>query len=75
MVSKIQTREQFVALFPSTQDAISFEESCLNVGKEFLPAQAILVHAGAEPSPEYWQWLADALEQSEMEQSEIEVRS
>jgi hypothetical protein len=64
MHADIRTREQFIALFASTQDAIAFEDSCLQVGREFLPAQAILVRAGAEPSPEYWQWLADELAQT-----------
>ncbi len=71
-MTTIDTREKFIALFPLTQDAIAFENSCLQVGREFLPAQAVLVHAGAEPGPDYWQWLADALAVSQREASAAE---
>ncbi len=57
------TRAQYLNLFSSTAEAIAYENAALSIGREFLPAQANLVLAGAEPSPEYWQWLADQLAQ------------
>lgn len=56
--STINTREQFISLFASTQAAVAFENEILQSGREFLPAQAILVRNGAEPTAEYWRWLA-----------------
>lgn len=63
-MNEIATREQYLALFPSTSAALDFEQSVLSVGREFLPAQALLVLAGAEPGPDYWRFLADQLVRS-----------
>lgn len=63
VVNRIATREQYVALFRTLADAVAHEEACLEA-VEFLPAFAVLVRAGANPTPEYWQWLADQIEAS-----------
>lgn len=59
---KIETREQYLALFPTAAEAIEFEHQTLSVGREFLPPQAILVLNGVEPGPDYWQFLAEQLD-------------
>lgn len=55
----ITTREQLADLLGSTSNAIAHEEACLQAGRPFLPACAVMVRAGATPTPDYWQWLAD----------------
>lgn len=57
----IRTRTQYLALFPSTQAALDHEQACLSIGSQFRPPCADLVLAGAEPTPDYWQWLASQL--------------
>lgn len=59
----ITTRDQYIALFSSSSEAIEWENSCLSCGYDSLPpaARAVLEDSDAEPAPEYWQWLADQL--------------
>lgn len=38
-------------------DPVSEETAILSVGREFLPACALSVHDGCEPTAEYWAWL------------------
>ncbi len=64
MANTIETRTQYLALFPSTADAIAFEESCLSIGGH-RPACADAVTAGLEPTPEYWRWLAGQLAETQ----------
>jgi hypothetical protein len=56
--AEVTTREAFVGLFPSPREAQAFEACILGIGSEFLSAGAIAVRDGAEPSAEYWAWLA-----------------
>jgi hypothetical protein len=65
MDSTITTREAYLALFASTAAAVEFENQALSIGREFLPASARRVLDGADPTPEYWSWLASQLEVSE----------
>lgn len=58
------TRTQYLALFASTQAALDHERACLSIPSEFRPPCADLVLAGAEPTPDYWQWLAGQIEDS-----------
>lgn len=46
----IATRTQYLDLFPGVADAIAFEESVLQTGREFLPACADAALAGLEPT-------------------------
>lgn len=59
----VETRTQYLALFPSVQAAIDHEQTCLSIGV-FRPPCADLVIAGAEPTPDYWRWLASQIEAS-----------
>lgn len=56
----IQTRTQYLALFPTASAALEHEQACLSIGA-FRPPCADLVIAGAEPTPDYWQWLASQI--------------
>ncbi len=53
------TRTDYLQLFESESEAMSFEESVLQVGREYLPAAAVRVleDQDQEPAPEYWQFL------------------
>lgn len=62
MPTTIQTRTQYLALFPSEAAALDHEQACLSIASEFRPPCADLVIAGAEPTPDYWAWLAKQLE-------------
>ena len=57
----IRTKTQYLALFPSLTAAVDHEQACLSIASEFRPACADLVLVGAEPTPDYWQWLASQL--------------
>jgi hypothetical protein len=63
MNAEVKTRKQYVDSFATTSDAIEHENTCLSIGREFLPACARAVLEDRdderEPTPEYWQWLAD----------------
>ena len=52
-------RDAYLARFGTKTEAARFEEQVLAIGSEFLPAYAIAVRDGAEPSPKYWAWLCD----------------
>jgi hypothetical protein len=69
------TQQQYLALFPTLEEAIEFEDSCLNVGREFLPpfASDVLDHGGRDASPAYWKWLCDAQAEHEWEQLQAAV--
>lgn len=51
------TRTQFLAQFATPADAIAFEDETLSIGSEFLPACAIAVRNGGEPTSDYYAWL------------------
>ena len=57
--SLITDREKYLALFPSQREAVEFEQSILQAGREFLPAPALLVLDGVTPTPDYWRFLAE----------------
>ena len=40
-------------------DVLAEEQAILSVGREFLPAEALAVLDGGEPTAEYWGWLAE----------------
>ena len=67
MENNISTRTEYLELFPSVSEAISYEETCLSIGLEFLPPCAVAVIDGEDPTAEYWSWLAVSLEQQEHE--------
>ena len=67
MTTTIQTRTQYLTLFPTAAAALEHEQACLSIASEFRPACADLVIAGAEPTPDYWQWLASQVEHAEVE--------
>lgn len=52
-------RDTYLARFGTRTEAVCFEERVLAIGSDFLPAHAIAVRDGAEPSPKYWAWLCD----------------
>lgn len=56
--TNVQTREQYNSLFASTAEAIEHENAALSIGRDLLPAPALLVLEGATPTPDYWNWLA-----------------
>lgn len=55
------TRQDYLARFPSTSDAIEFETQVLSIGEDLLPACAIAVKANRnplwEPPSSYWAFL------------------
>ncbi len=62
------TRTEFTDLARSVgSDPIAEEHAALNIGREFLPEFAIVVLDGGEPTPEYWDWLADSVQQAQNE--------
>jgi len=63
-MTTVTTREQYLSLFPTGDAAIEFEQTCLSIGAEFLPAAAERVLATDEPTPAYWTWLASQLNES-----------
>ena len=64
-MTKTTTREQWIVLCGSKGTAVDYEEGVLQAGREFLPSVARAVLDGAEPSPAYWQFLADQWIESE----------
>jgi hypothetical protein len=61
MTKTIATRTQYLALFPTAAAALDHEQACLSIGVHRPPC-ADLVLAGAEPTPDYWAWLARQIE-------------
>ncbi len=55
-------RDSYLALFPTTSDAIEFENAALSIGREFLPSAAQTVLDGGEATPCYWTWLIEQVE-------------
>jgi hypothetical protein len=51
------THKAYLALFVTTNDAISFEESCLSIGRDLLPPYALDCLDGRPPTADYWKWL------------------
>ncbi len=62
----VTSREAWLAFTPNIGAASMFEDQCLSIGRELLPREALAVldDPGSEPSPAYWQWLADQWEKS-----------
>lgn len=58
----MSTREQFLARFKSTSDAIEFETATLSIGRELLPPCARAVLDRQEPTPDYWDFLVSQIE-------------
>jgi hypothetical protein len=52
-----RSREQFVRLAGSLEEAIRFQKRCLALPDALLPPPARAVRDGAAPTVEYWQWL------------------
>jgi len=50
-------RTDYIACFSSLKDAVEFEETILQCAREFLPACALVVINGDEPTEEYWAFL------------------
>ena len=59
------TRENFVSKFDSLTEAVEYEHATLNSGREFLPACAVTVLDGGEPTPEYWAWICGQVDEEE----------
>lgn len=57
MDAEVATRELFLAKFQTHTEAIAFETYVLGAGRDFLPRHAQEVLDGAEPTPEYWDFL------------------
>lgn len=57
------TRTDFIDLFPTTADAIAFEEQVLSIGREYLPECAHAVLDGGEANSDYWTFLASQIEE------------
>ncbi len=56
-------RQDFLALFNSTSEAMEFESNCLLIGTGFLPEVARrVVSEGEEPGSDYWKWLIQQFE-------------
>ena len=52
-------RERYFALFGgSWSAAVEAENAALSIGRDLLPAEAIAVLDGEEPTEAYWTWLA-----------------
>jgi hypothetical protein len=59
VADKSDAEKQFIALCEECgSDAVSEETAILSVGREFLPAFALVVFDGGQATDEYWQWLA-----------------
>lgn len=56
------------------RDAVRFEHDVLNCGRAFLPACALVVLDGGEPTAEYWTWLREQAEEMTAEHA-LEVQS
>ena len=72
----VTTRDQYINLFDNLEQAMNFEASILNAGREFLTPCMQAVYddnldpqEGFEPRPTYWQGLADDLAQVNAEQA------
>lgn len=59
----ITTNAAYLDLFTSPTEATEFENQCLSIGHDLLPASALAVleDRSADPAPEYWTWLANQL--------------
>lgn len=63
METTTKTREDFVSMFATADEAQEYQDSFHDCEPEFLPAWARAVHDGCAPSAEYWKMLcADAAE-------------
>lgn len=54
-------KAKYFDLAGSTTAAVEFEESVLQSGREFLPACALAVLDGEQPTDEYWDFLSTEL--------------
>jgi hypothetical protein len=63
------TREDYIAKFKTTSEAIRFEDRVLDGGVSCLPECAKPVMLGHEPTPEYWDFLIRQL--SEMSDAQM----
>lgn len=57
-------KSDYLALFGNKDAAIEYEDTALSIGNEYLPECAQAVRDGAEPTPEYWQWLCNEVERT-----------
>lgn len=53
----MSNEERFDSMFPSWHEAFHFAESVLQCGQEFLPACAIAVLEGDEPTEAYYEFM------------------
>jgi hypothetical protein len=67
----VKTMEQFrdrvaqtVPVHRFATTALEFESLALSIGYELLPPEARAVIDGEDPTPAYWQWLADQWEEA-----------
>jgi hypothetical protein len=65
-VAYVPGNEDFYRLlFDNRTDAVEFENQALSIPRAWLPACAQAVLDGADPTPEYWDWLSqEAIESS-----------
>jgi hypothetical protein len=62
------SRQTFVDLVRSIgSDPIAEEQAILSIAREFLPACALAVIDGAEPTEDYWAFLISQTEQAQEE--------
>lgn len=69
----VATREAWIERAGSLRAAVDYEQSALSIGREYLPAFAVVVLDGGAGSPEYWAWLADSLDEQEQESVEVQT--
>lgn len=55
-------RTDFLSLFPNASAAVEFENQVLSIGRDLLPPAAVAVLDGAEPTADYWAFLASQVE-------------
>ena len=59
----MSAREEFLAHFKSTADAMDFETAALSIGREFLPPCAHAAMDRQEPTPDYWAFMVAQVEE------------
>lgn len=59
------TRQEYIDAAGGLAAAIAFENATLSIGREHLPPCALAVLDGGEGTPEYWAWLAGAIDSSD----------
>lgn len=52
-------RKEYFELFPTRQDAQAFEAQALSADRKYIPDCVHFVRNGADPTAEYWIWLAN----------------